>query len=200
MTINEEIQYSNFVNENKNLGQKKNESNLFGNIIDEPITPFLYIPSPEEIMKESKPKIPIPIKLINQSYLIKKLKKLNYEKKNIYVNNNIILGQEKNTFLNFYRGDEDKIDENNYNMSYNIDKFGQNKADFFLINQIEKREKYYKSEFCKKMNKSSESLLNTKEYKIKKEKLNLDENIKKTESIGDFDINIKNQSKKNFID
>ena len=85
-------------------------------------------------------------------------------------------------------------------MSYNIDKFGKNKADFFLINQIEKKEKYYKSELCKKMNKSSKSLLNSKEYKIKKEKLNLDENIKKTESIGDFDINIKNQSKKNFID
>ena len=169
MNINDYMQHSNFVNVNKNL-EEKNKSNLFNNIIDEPISPFLYIPSPEELIKESKPKIPIPVKFINQSYHMKKLQKLNYTKKNIYGNNNIILGNEKNIFPNFSKANEDKINENNYNI--------------------------FKSELCKEKNKSSKSLLNSREYKIKKAKLNLDESLIKSESIGDFDINMKNKSKK----
>ena len=199
MNINDYTQHSNFVNVNKNL-EEKNKSNLFNNIIDEPISPFLYIPSPEELIKESKPKIPIPVKFINQSYHMKKLQKLNYTKKNIYANNNIILGNEKNIFPNFSKANEDKINENDYNIFNNIDKFGPNKPDFFLKYKSKKKEKYDKSELCKEKNKSSKSLLNSREYKIKKAKLNLDESLIKSESIGDFDINMKNKSKKNLID
>ena len=202
MNINDDMHYSNLVNDNKN-SEEKNKSNLFSNIIDEPFTPFLYVPSPEEIKKDTKPKIPIPVKFINQSYLIKKLQKLSGSKKNIYRNNNIILGSEKNVFQNFSKVNEDKINENNYNnfnIFNNINKLGPNKPDFFLTYKTKKREKYDKSELCKEMNKSSKSLLNSREYKIKKAKLNLDESIKITESIGDFDINMKNKSKKNLFD
>ena len=140
MNINDDMHYSNLVNDNKN-SEEKNKSNLFGNIIDEPFTPFLYVPSPEEIKKDTKPKIPIPVKFINQSYLIKKLQKLNNSKKNIYHNNNIILGSEKNVFQNFSKVNEDKINENNYNnfnIFNNINKLGPNKPDFFLTYKTKK--------------------------------------------------------------
>ena len=149
MNINDYTQHSNFVNVNKNL-EEKNKSNLFNNIIDEPISPFLYIPSPEELIKESKPKIPIPVKFINQSYHMKKLQKLNYTKKNIYGNNNIILRNEKNIFPNFSKAIEDKINENDYNIFNNIDKFGPNKPDFFLKYKSKKKKNTAKVNYARK--------------------------------------------------
>ena len=81
------MEYFTFCQEKKNF-DAKNKYNLCDESRKdyEPIEPFLYEPTLDEIKRRFEPKIPIPVKQINQDYHIKKLKEFLQKKKKDKIN------------------------------------------------------------------------------------------------------------------
>ena len=83
--MNDNMEYFTFCPEKKNFGAK-NKYNLCDKSDYEPIEPFLYVPSLEEIKRKFEPKIAIPVRQINEDYYIKKLKEFMQKKEKDYIN------------------------------------------------------------------------------------------------------------------
>ena len=81
------MEYFTFCQEKKNF-DAKNKYNLCDESRNdyEPIESFLYEPTLDEIKRRFEPKIPIPVKQINQDYHIKKLKEFLQKKKKDKIN------------------------------------------------------------------------------------------------------------------
>ena len=149
---------------------------------------FLFEPSPEEPKNEEELCIPLPIKEINESYHIKKLRQMKNKKAKRRTEKN------KEKISNLYSINENNLFnicnniENKKNfIKININKSGQNKENFI---EIKEKGKIYNINTNNKNNNLNKSFNSSKIMK-KFEKIHSEESIPLTESKDDFEINLK---------